>query len=670
MMADRKPKIKLPEGYDSEHDFLAEMREEFSLDVGADSLNRTAAMEDLAFAAGDQWDQRMRAKRERALKPVLTINRIPAFIAQVLGMRRLNETTIKFEPDNGGTQQVAQLREDLVRNIQKISKAELAYNNALAGAVICGVGNFRVDLEYEDSDVFEQTIMIRPIMDHLAVVWDRACTDPTGQDARHAFVIDMIDKKDFDRLYPWAQPSDLMTDSTMSNQLWGQGWYAQGMVRVVEYWVMRTEKRVLAMMQDGSTVDVTDVGDPTVLANIALKPDGSPFMREVNRPYAQKYVCSGTDILAGPYNLPIKRIPVFRAIGWETRIGAQVYRNGIVRFLKDPQRLHNYYRSVLAERLMQTPRAVWTATADAVAGRENAWRNSHLSDDALLIWNADAGQEPRRVEPAQMEPAFLTQANLTTQDIKDVSNIHEANLGMPSNEVSGVAIKARQAVSDSATAIYMDNVTDAIEEAGKVINDLIPIAYDTPRIIKTVGDDAKTNAVLINAMGNQNSIDITLGKYAVTVTTGPSYATKLDEQAENMAQMYTAMPQVFADAADLVVEAQNWPGAKQIAERLRARLPPGLLDPSQMSPQVAAAQQQQAQQQQQQQQLQEAMAQSKLGVAQSQAALNMARAQHYEAQTQLAPADMKIKAASAASEVVARQMRDHIEVLKMGAGNG
>ena len=195
-------------------------------------------------------------------------------------------------------------------------------------------------------------------------------------------------------------------------------------------------------------------------------------------------------------------------------------------------------------------------------------------------------------------------SEMTSQDIKDVSNIHEANLGMPSNEVSGAAILARQRVSDTGTILYHDNLADAIMECGRVINLLIPVVYDTPRTIKTLGEDGKDLMVAINQIATAdqpNKTDITQGKYSVTVDVGPSYATKRIEAAQNMQNLCNAMPNVLAVAADLIVDAQDAgiPGADKIATRLRMSMPPELLSPDEITPQIAQQQQQKAQQQQQ-----------------------------------------------------------------------
>lgn len=45
-----------PDGYDSQKDYLDDLRETYELDLEADDDNRKAAMEDKKFVAGEQWD--------------------------------------------------------------------------------------------------------------------------------------------------------------------------------------------------------------------------------------------------------------------------------------------------------------------------------------------------------------------------------------------------------------------------------------------------------------------------------------------------------------------------------------------------------------------------------------------------------------------------------------
>lgn len=678
-----KPDFKIPSDFDSEHDFLRDMRKSFYDDIEYDRNNREAALEDLRFLVGDQWDEMVRQRREAQRKPVLSVNRLPAFVAQVIGSRRQNETSIKVFADSGGAKDIAELREDLIREIQANSDAKIAYDNALAGAVMCGIGNFQVRMDYADDDVFAQKIGLEQIPDHLAVVWDRMGNHPTGKDAGHCFVVETMRNADFKKSYPWATPADLVVDITLRGDLRMAGWIAADDVRVVDYWRVLSDTRTLALLDDGTTQDLTDILDEKhaeydadkaaeLLGRVVQRGDGSPIMRDAEVKYAELYKCSGLDILEGPTRYDIPRVPVLRVPGWEVRVADWVHRWGLLRFLKDPQRLHNFFRSVWAEKIMQTPRGVWTATDTAVAGREKDWRESHLTDNPLLIWNAESGNEPKRIPPAQVENSLMSQAEMTTQDIKDVSNIHEANLGMPSNEVSGAAIMARQRVSDTGTIIYHDNLNMAIEEAGDIINRLISTVYDTPRIIKVTGADGKKSLVEINQTNPADPEhplkDITAGKYSVTIATGPSTETKRIEASENMMALVQAMPQTAAIIADLLVEAQDWPMAAEIARRLRMMLPPGILNPADMSPeeQQAAMSKEAAGNQQAQIALYQTI--GNFLKDQSITSMNNAKARNLSVQADLAPAEQQTRQTDTASKSADRELRGSLEAIKVADG--
>lgn len=673
-----KPEFTLPDEYDSEVDFLADMRTEFYNDIQSDRLNREAALQDLRFTVGDQWDDDTRYRRTAARKPTLTVNRLPAFVAQVVGSRRQNETMVQVSPSNGGTLLIAQLRQELQRNIHNTSHAKIAYDNALAGAVMCGIGNLQVEVDYSPDDVWDQEIKIKQIADHLAVVWDRMSTDPTGADARHCFVVETMKKKDFYAKWPWATAADIVVDVTLRGDLRMNGWIAVDDVRTVDYWRLCTEVRTLALMQDGTTQDITDkldqdhpAYDPAeaakTMSQIVQRGDGSPIMRDADHFYAELYKCSGLDILEGPIRYEIPRVPVVRVPGWEIRVSEWVHRFGLVRFLKDPQRLHNYFRSAVAEKLMQSPRGVWMASQVAIAGREQEWRDSHLTDNPVLVWNDESGNKPERIPPAQFENALMAQAEMAAQDIKDVSNIHEANLGMPSNEVSGAAIMARQRVSDTGTILYHDNTAMGIEQVGIIIDALIPYVYDTPRILQVTGDDGKEKLVAINQTNPEDAehplMDITAGKYKIAVSTGPSTETKRIEASENMMALIQAMPNVAQLIADLLVEAQDWPMAQEIAKRLRMTLPPGMVDPAKMSPeeqQMAASKAQSGQMAQTVSLYQEVAANLK---TQSEAAVNNARAKNFSIQAEIAPDEAARKGLDTASQISARELDGSLKAI-------
>ena len=207
---------------------------------------------------------------------------------------------------------------------------------------------------------------------------------------------------------------------------------------------------------------------------------------------------------------------------------------------------------------------------------EDDFRQAHNSSDPMLRWKG--GIRPEYTQPPAMPAALLQEAALNSQDMKDVTGLQDASLGVRSNETSGKAIMARQREGDVATYIYHDNLRAAIAEAGKVLNAMIPVCYDTPRTIRIVGEDDATKVQRVNDPNNPNSVDINQGRYDVSVETGPSYSTKRAEAADSLIQFMQAVPAAAAVASDLVAKAMDWPMADILAERLKKTIPPQILE--------------------------------------------------------------------------------------------
>ncbi len=567
----------VPEGFDSVEDFLDDMRSEYQLDLDFDRLNREAAMEDKRFAAGEQWDPLVLEQRKGL--PSLIINQIPQFTAQVVGDWRESRKAVKVLASFDEDEDVAQVRGDLIRSIEAVSRAERVYDTAFESLLQCGDGAFRVSVEYARDDVFDQDIFIRPIEDALAVVWDRYSVDPTGRDARHCYVDDRIPKKEFDRKYPG------LSESNLEDGLWAarqdiQGWIDRDGYKMTEYWRIVERQRILAMFSNGKIFELSSENMSDI-----IQANGSPTKTRVaSITYAQMHLCTGFAILAGPFEYRLNRLPVIRMSGRIVNVGGRRVRYGLVRFMKDPARLRNFWRSVAAEQLGYAPKAAWIATQAAVEGRENEIRKAHLSRDPLIIVNDEAvfGQNIMRVEPPTIQQALLNEAQVNVQDMKDVTGIQDASLGIKSNEVSGRAIDARQHEGDIAALTYFDNGDAAVLEAGDVINQFIPQIYDGTRVIRVIGADESVKFQKINDPMNPESIDLSIGKYDVALTTGTSYTTRRQAAAQAMMDAIQVWPQLMTVAGDLVAKAQDWPGAEELANRLQKTIPPQFLDPEDM----------------------------------------------------------------------------------------
>jgi hypothetical protein len=631
----KRTRIAVPAGFDSHDEFLDDMRENYSVGFGFDEHNVSAGREDAEFVVGKQWDERVEQRRKDKQKPVLTTNRMIAFIAQILGNRLMNETEIRVHPDKDGTKEIARIRQGIIRSIYKNSLADLARDEAHKYQVIGGQGVFCLSIDYTSDDVFEQKISLKPLADPYAAVFDPSGIDPTGGDCEWVFVGEDIPTKEYTKRWPHASKTSFEGNWDRDGY-----WQDQDTVRIVYYWRMVTEGyKTLALLKDGTTQDVTDIEEFEYLPFVELRSDGTPYIREIPNRFARLYICSGNEILEGPYDYPISSLPVYRVPGWEVNDGQKLHRWGLIRFLKDPQRLHNYWRSVLAEQLIAAPRNKWLTTPDAVKGHEKRWRASPSSDDPFLYYN-DGETVPQHIPPPGMDGALINEAGMAAQDMKDISNIHEASLGMPSNEVSRVAIQQRQQVSDVGSYIYVDRLRLADERCARNINELIPHIYDTKRIEVIEGQDGKLEPVDLNS---SEATDVTLGKYGITVTVGPATATKRQLAAESMMAFVNAVPQEASKVMDLVAESQDWPKADEFARRFRLGLPDGFIAEEDLTDEQKAARKAQSQMAQMQQQLEMKNAELELAIKEAKAANDTARAELAKAQAFKAISDARAR---------------------------
>jgi hypothetical protein len=353
-------------------------------------------------------------------------------------------------------------------------------------------------------------------------------------------------------------------------------WIESDGIRVTEYWRLIDRDRLLVLFEDGSVRFVDENLDELVSKH------GNPVKSRVAPcTYAQMHLVTGYDILSGPYEYRLNRVPIIRMSGRVVNVAGQRIRYGIVRFMKDSVRLRNFHRSVAAEQLGYAPKAQWIATESAVEGYEDELRKAHLSRDPLIKVSDDAiiGQNIQRLDPPKWQAALHQEAEANVQDMKDVTGIHDASLGIRSNETSGRAINARQREGDIAAITYYDNGNAAVLEAGDVMNQLISQIYDGTRIIRVIGEDEKTKFLKINDPNDPRSPDLSVGRYDVALATGASYTTRRVEAAQAMMDAVQVWPQLLQVAGDLVAKAQDWPGADDLAERLKKTIPQQFLDP-------------------------------------------------------------------------------------------
>ena len=520
------------------------------------------------FYAGGmaQWDPEAAERRKAANRPVLTMNRIPGFVRQLTGEVRQNPPSIKVLPaKDGATVEKAEIFNGLIRNIEQQSLARAAYTKATENAAQTGIGAWRVVTQYSADDAFEQDIRIKRINDPFAVLIDPLAQMPDKSDMRYGFVFEEIAKAEFERRYPGKTVESL--PANVADQ--SLAWRTVDTVKIGEYWYRDPVKKTLQLHEDDTVSYAGEEGD--------ANPSPVVQKREVKVDQIKSCIVSGKDVLEGPFDWPGRYIPIAVVVGEEIYEGGRVTRKGMVHDARDPQKVYNYTRTAAVEAVAMQPKSPYVATADMVSGYENQWATAGTDNRAVLIYKADPkapGMRPERSAPPIASQGLDVQSQIAVEDLKGVTGIYDASLGSEGNETSGRAILARQSEGDTGTYHFIDNLSFAINYTGRILVDLIPKIYDSTRIVRTLGEDGSAKMVKINEPTVDNGQEITLndlsaGEYDVTVTTGPSYATKRAEATAFMTEFVRSFPEVGQIAGDIIVKNMDVPGADEIAKRIR-----------------------------------------------------------------------------------------------------
>lgn len=583
----------------SDKDIIKDAQEAFQAAAEAEAENRKAWIEDVRFARlGEQWPAAVKRQREIEGRPCLTINRLPAFIRQVTNDARQNRPMIRVHPvGDGADQETAEILNGLIRNIEYSSNADVAYDTALDHAVSGGFGYFRICTDYASEDVFEQDICIERIANPLTVYGDPESTGADSADWNTSFVTETYTEHAFEKKFGKKAPKiDWEGDDNDKNRLW----FGEQGVRVAEWWKRDDVKTTLLKLSDG-TVIFADKFQELL-----------PFFQQLGiapvqeRPTVTKrvtqYILNGAEVLE-TNDWKGRYIPIIPVYGDEVLVEGERKLISLVRFARDPQQMFNYWRTASTELVALSPKAPYIGPKGAFKTDVHKWSSANTVSHAFIEY--DGATPPQRSGFDGPPAGALQEALNASDDMKSIMGIHDASLGARSNETSGKAILARQREGDVSTFNYIDNLSRAIRHAGRVIVDLIPHVYNTERIIRVINEDGTNRKVPINqptpaeqqkAQGDQAQqmqglvriYDLTTGKYDVTCQAGPSFTTKREEAAAQMVEFIRAYPNAAPLIGDLLAKNLDWPGADDIAERLKAMLPPQVTG---QNPQVMQLQQ-------------------------------------------------------------------------------
>lgn len=589
---------KLANSKDDEK-IITEAKRRFAECEQWETYSRQMYVSDYEFGHGDsdnmaQWPDQLLTTREVDQKPTLTVNKTRVHCLQIINDGKQNKAGIVVHPTtNEATYDAAEVYEDVVRHIEYISRAQQAYDKALYNTVFGGFGFCRVVTEYTDNEGFDQDIYIRGVPDPLTIYMDPDAKEADKSDAEFAFVFDDMSREKFKRLYP--NDSDAMNPAPSG---FVDSWIGDNHIRVAEYWRKNHKQVRIASFLDDATGERVSLPkrelEAEIIRELRKLPEADYRERDTDIVRVECFKIAGSKIVdrfewAGIY------IPIVPCVAEEIVLNGQMDRKSHVRYMKDPQRIYNYNTSASVEFGALQTKTPFFGPAQAFEGYEEYYANANMQNLGFIPFKHkdDQGQDippPRRLDPPTAATAYMKGMEVAQMEMMMASGQYQSQFGQNENATSGKAINERQRQGDNATYHFVDAQANMIRQVGRVVVDLIPKILDTRRVMRIRGEDGIIKNVVIDPNApeavqkqqtERDQVDLifnpNIGRYGVEADVGPSFATRRQEAWNAFIQIITQSPNLIGIIGDLMFQNADFPGADEIAQRLRRMAPPAAL---------------------------------------------------------------------------------------------
>ena len=506
----------------------------------ATDKQRTRELDDIRFYNGDQWPSDVLQSRKGSVsanglpptpeRPSLVINKLIAPVRQVLNEQRSSDMGIEIVPaddfgtlDDGIDHTEIELREGLVRRIQRQSNSQDAWTWAFERAVIGGIGYVGVMTRYVGGKSFDQEIYFQRFYNQACVSLDPAHDQPDGSDAEWGFVWTDMPYDQYKAEFPYSEDGKRNHVCTAdSDNEWralgneAPDWFITGpkqkgdkdadrtrMCRVGDYYYTERKTRELVQFPDGQVAWKDEIPDDIDISQFA-DVEGFETRRVVEKTIKWCKI-DGCQVLERT-DWPGKFIPIIKIVGDELQPCDNERRvQGMVRPARDGQRGFNYSISKFIETIGLTPIPPLSVEEGTIEGYEKWYEAANTRTLPYLPWKRQnfTGQDSGRPQAIQRESqvgdlAMAMQA--FDASVNSTTIVPDPTLGEVDPTLkSGKAINAILAQAQRGTSNFLDNLVRSMRHGAVVVNDLLYPTYGMRpgRLARIIGKKGEAEQVLI-----------------------------------------------------------------------------------------------------------------------------------------------------------------------------
>lgn len=479
-----------------------------------------------------QWDGRALAMRGG--RPAEVYNLVNGFVRHIVNIVRQNPPAINVNPiSDGASKKNARGLSGIIRAIEYSSGAQREYCDALENSVRAGHGVLRVLVRDIDGDD-DVDFLILNEADPTKVFFDPSARKRDMSDAQWVVVESELSEKQYCRDYPDGKATSV-----------------GGMVKMYEVW-MRETRKVKSL-------------DPN-----------TGYTKSKKESRLLQVICDDVEILEIIDDYPGKLLPFVLVSGPRIAINNTVKYSSLTREIMGIQKEVNFLKSEQIATIACAPKATFYGDNNVFESEEErvAWESSAV--DPKVFLGHKPGASVNQFNMPQIPTVYIESVQNNIDIARAITGIYpDPTLQNGLNAVSGKAIKQQQAGQSVATYAYVDSLNYAIKRIGEIVLDILPHYWNDNRVRMAMGADGQYFSV---SMGDQevegaDNFDMAYGRYAVSISVGPSYASQRDALIEMLLDAIKTNPQAMTIAMPWIIRQINLDGSDELSDLLSLTLP-------------------------------------------------------------------------------------------------
>ena len=487
--------------------------------------NRKSYEKDREFLYESTLDSDDRQRLERMGKPVVNVNVVQPYVDRLVGEFTEQAPTISVKSLHANMVSVQQeeIVEGYLRSILSSSESQQVFSEVMGEMLSGGFSAIKVYTDYMDGVTFDQKVMFKKCYSPNLCGFDQLARKKTKSDGEYCYELFPKLKEEVEKEFPGFDLSSQTFSYNSESFSWAfseQGNFDRKILYVCDFYEKKQREKWIVLISNPANEldpismlkseyrDMINSWDLIEAPPVVLKE------RKMKVDYIVKYKIVGDKILEGPIETDYKFLPIIFFDGNSQNLKDGQVILSYIRNAKDPQKIKNFAMSSMIDSIENMRNSTIMMGESALPSKKeylDAWADPQKARSALVYKDKDFESNPvappQYFSPGEVSPALFQLYNNENKTIQNTLGSYDAQQGVQTGNLSGVAIREGSTQSNSASKPYIINFVKGLSQLCNIITDLMPKYYKTATTIPVIDKRGKESFIVVNDGNSATRLD-------------------------------------------------------------------------------------------------------------------------------------------------------------------